>query len=190
MAECAYFLKAEFQTEAIAHAMAKKMDEFFLESMKAYSFYQKEREGDRDAFRKGLEQKFPLVTEYIKKSGLWLKLNLSCELDFGQDENNETIVQGTTVSWCDGEIWHMADWTNVCVFIKKKFGAIKVVWGNEENGCGSLDSLNLYDWEQIVRDILKNKELHPLLIHTNSELDELLDRTLKQDKPKKEPRKI
>ena len=42
------------------------MDEFFLKSMKAYSFYQKEREGDRDAFRKGLE-KNSLVTRVYKK---------------------------------------------------------------------------------------------------------------------------
>jgi hypothetical protein len=196
MGECAYFLKADFHTEARAEEVSKELNKFFLEAKNAYNFWQKGRNGNRETFYKTLEKKYPLITEYLKSTELWDgdMHTLSGNMDFGQ-EGNETLVQGTTVGWGSDGVWHMSNWTPVCNFIKKKFGAIKIVWSTEENGCSSLDSLQLYDWEQIVRDILDNKELHPLLIRTNDELDELLDYTIKQNselptKPKKKLRRI
>ena len=162
--------------------MSKELNQFFLEAKYAYDFWQKGREGTREVFYMAFEKKFPLMTEYVKSTGLWGgDINaLSGNMDFGQ-EGDETLVEGTTVGWGSDGVWHGSNWTFVCNFIKAKYGAIKIVWDTEENGCGGIDSLQLYDWEQIVRDILKNKELHPLLIHTNSELDELLDRTIRQN---------
>jgi hypothetical protein len=190
MGECAYYLKAEFPTETIAKAMAKKMNKFFMESIGAYSFWQKDRDSNQDTFWKDFEKKFPLMSEYVKDAGLWGKdpNDLSGNIDFGQDEHNENLVRGTTVGWGGADVWHLSDWSPVCDFIKKKYGAVKVVWDTEENGCGSLDALQLYDWEKIVRDILEHKELHPLLIRINNDFDELLDRTIRQSndiKPKR-----
>jgi hypothetical protein len=61
-----------------------------------------------------------------------------------------------------------------------ELGAIKVVWNTEENGCGGIDSLNLYEWEEIVKDILKKKQILPLLMGINKELDELISGILKK----------
>ena len=194
MGECAYFLKAEFQSEARAEEVSKELNKFFAEAKDAYNFWQKGRDGNEETFYKTFEKEYPLTTEYLKDADLWGKKGknvhaLSGKIDFGQ-EGDETLVQGTTVGWGSDGVWHFSNWTPVCNFIKKKYGAIKVVWSNEENGCSGLDALNLYDWEQIVRDILKNKELHPLLLRTNDELDELLDYTVKQsNEPKPKSRK-
>ena len=192
MGECAYFLKAEFQSEARAEEVSKELNKFFAEAKDAYNFWQKGRDGDQKTFCKIFEKRYPLTTEYLKDADLWGNKNinaLSGKMDLGQ-EGDETLVQGTTVGYGSDDVWHFSNWTPVCNFIKKKYGAIKVIWSTEENGCSGLDALNLYDWEQIVRDILKNKELHPLLLRTNDELDELLDYTVKQsNEPKPKSRK-
>lgn len=75
---------------------------------------------------------------------------------------------------------HMADWTHVAESLKKEFGASKVVWTNEENGCGSLDDLQFEDNERIVQDILKRKTLLPSLLGINDELDALIADKLKE----------
>jgi hypothetical protein len=75
---------------------------------------------------------------------------------------------------------HMEDWTHVAESLKKEFGAARVVWGNEENGCGSLDGLQFEDNERIVQDILKRKTLLPGLLGINEELDALIADKLKE----------
>jgi hypothetical protein len=67
--------------------------------------------------------------------------------------------------------------------MRKKYGATRVLWDTEENGTGSLDSIQLYEYEDIVSDILKHTELHPLLLGIHDDLDVLLD--MKMRTPKK-----
>jgi hypothetical protein len=168
--------------------MEKKLDEFFAEARNAYEFWQSNRafnayeERGRGIGEKMIEkkfweeyaEKFPTMMEYAKSIGAKSREDLSGKADFGQDDN-KVLRQGNVLCWGDSSVWHFADWSPLTAFLQKKFGARKVVWNTEENGCGSLESLQLYEWEQIVTDILKHKELHPLLIGVNPELDTLLE---------------
>lgn len=183
MGECAYYLKAAFATEAVAKKMESKFDEFFAEAREAYELYQSGRQTDPKEFWKEFSKQCPLVMEYVKtipdyKPGCDPNF-LSGNLDFGQDENNEVLRQGNVLCWGDCQVWHMADWSYLAAFLKSKYGANRVVWNTEENGCGSLDSLQLYDWEGIVQAILKQKDVLPLLLKVHEDLDELLESKLK-----------
>lgn len=195
MGECAYYLKAEFPTAKIATKMAEKLDTFFSEAREAYNFYQDSIRHEviegkavpikkKPNFLETLETKYPLVADYAKTLPGYRKDKphtvLSGKLDFGQDENNETLVQGNVVCWGDASVWHMADWSFLCSYIQTHFNAVKVVYGTEEDGVGSLDSLQLYDWETIVKDILKHKELHPMLLGVNDDLNKILDLKMRQ----------
>jgi hypothetical protein len=181
MGECAYYLKAEFKSNEAAKIAASKLDDFFVQARNAYEFFQN-YEVSLKTFWKRFEAGFPMVFDYVKtlpkfKSNQPPILNqsvLSGYLDFGQDENNETLVHGTTVGWGDTSVWHMTDWTPLCKYIVKKFGAIKAVWGSE-NECASLDSLQLYAYEEIIKNILKRDDLLPLLIGIHPDLDLMLD---------------
>jgi hypothetical protein len=49
-----------------------------------------------------------------------------------------------------------------------------VVWGSEEYGGGSLDALNLYEWEAIVKNILKCEKTLPILLDIHPDLNALI----------------
>jgi hypothetical protein len=185
MGECAYYLKAEYPTKKEAQKASEKLDEFFSEAREAYDYYQPGRETEPKKFWAKFSKDFPLTWDYVQTIPGFKKTSadpndLSGKLDFGQDENGGTLVQGNIVGWGDCSVWHFADWTPLCNYIEKKFGAIRVVWGTEENGVGSLEALQLYDWEMIVVNILEHKELYPMLIGINKELDFILDRKGKE----------
>jgi len=196
MGECAYYLKAAFKSSAEAKAAAVKIEAFFNEVKEAYEFYSGPKPTPYDTgasriaqrnmknFWPEFQRKFPTVMEYVKTlPGYKAKANpsiLTGYLDVGTDEDNECLVNGCVVAWGDSCVWHMASWAPLCEFIKLKFGATRVVWDMEENGCGSLGSLQLYDYEGIVKDILKNKTLLPLLIGVNEDLTELVEQRLRK----------
>ena len=190
MGECAYYLKAQFKSKKAAKIAAAKIDDFLAEATDASNFYDHNNDSLKvppKTFWKEFESKFPLTFDYVKTlPGFKMTADpqtvLSGNLDFGQDENNETLVQSTTVCWGDACVWHMADWTLLCNYIVKKFGAIKAVWDTEENGCGSLDHLQLYDYEKIVNDILNQKDALPLLLGVNEDLNLLIDIKIKNQK--------
>jgi hypothetical protein len=158
MGECAYYLKAEFINKAAAEKAAKKMDRFFSKAIIAYEFYQGHREESTKLFWEAFEKSHPLISEYIKDAGFWDKSveDLSGKLDFGQ-EDVTCIVQGTTVGYGSTNVWHFSDWSYLCAFIKKKYGAIKVVCDTEENGCGSLDSCTYITGKKLFETYLRIK---------------------------------
>jgi hypothetical protein len=183
MGECAYYLKAQFLTAKDAKKAGEELDAFFSEAREAYDFYQGVNSGletgSPENFWITFESKFPIVTDYAKTLPGYGKDKshtvLSGLLDFGQDENNETRVDGDTIGWGDAAVWHMADWSALATYIQTHFGAVKCVWDTEENGCGSLNSLMLYDYEEIINSLLKHTELFPLLLRVHDDLDKLLD---------------
>lgn len=185
MGSCAYYLKAEFPTVASAKKAQKKLQTFFKEAATIYNYWQKGRFEKKDFALSEIEKMSPMVHSYILSLNIpppWDSVsmnNLSGQFDFGQDNDYNTVLTGTVINYFHPDIGHLTTWTPLCEFIKKEFGACKVVWGNEENGCGSLESLQLYDWEGIVKDILKNKEILPLLLNVNPDLTTLLERALK-----------
>jgi len=198
MGECAYYMKAAFKSPAEAKRAATKLDNFFGEMKDAQDFYQEgDVEGKKSLFRKNFwkefRKRFPAVMEYVEtlydyKPGC--NTDVLCgNLDIGTDENNECLVDGNVVAWGDACVWHMANWAPLAAFIKSKFGATRVVWDHEENGCGSLDSLQLYDYQGIVEDILKNEALLPLLIGVHPDLTELVEQSIRV-KSRRVPRSV
>ena len=182
MSECAYYFKAAFPSVKAAKTAAEELQKFFLEAMDANDFIH-EFSGICTHAKKFwgiLDKKYPRVSEYLKVVGLWKNKSMDLPLDFGSDRDNEVYVSGAEIGWGDGSVWHFADWSPLCEFVKKKYGATKAVWDNEENGCGSLDSLNLYDWGAIVQNLLKNKTLWPMLLHVHPDLTALLEARMKR----------
>ena len=184
MGECAYYLKAAFPTEAIAIKVEKKLNAFFKESMDAYTFWQASRDSEaEDSFWKVYSKKFPRMMKYLTASNIGQRGNpdwkgLSGHADFGQDDY-VVLRQGNVLCWEASSVWHFANWQPLADFIKSEYSATKVVWATEEGGCSSLEALQLYNWKQIVQDILDHKELYPTLIGINDELNILLEPLMK-----------
>jgi hypothetical protein len=171
MGECAYFFKAQFPTAKIANKIAVQLNEFFSQASAAYWLWQ-DYKGEN--FMAELKKKFPLVAEYGEVNGFKKLDDFSRHLDLKNEEDNEVRIEGDTVGWVE-EVGHMSDWTPLCKFVQKKYGAIKCVWDTEENGCGSLDSLQLYEYQAIVDSLLKHPELFPVLLRVHDDLDKMLD---------------
>lgn len=186
MGECAYFLKAEFPSDTIAENKKSVLDNFFSQMQDAYDFYQSNRGGDAGSFWKDFSTLFPVVWRYVLSfEPQALTCPITClygKLDVGDSKDLKFQVWGSVVSWEASYVWHFADWTYLTKFIEKEFGAIKSVASSEEVGCGSIDGLNLYEWEDIVRNILKNTAVLPLLINTHPDLDILIETQLKKDR--------
>jgi hypothetical protein len=183
MGECAYYLKAEFTTEHQAKKMLPRVQAFLIEaseSYKALNYATAQIDRKSPSGQKKYREIYPTMSEYVNFIGGFK--NLDHNQDFGQDtdEINSIDQEGNILSYQAGSVGHMTSWTSLCEFIKEKFGATRVVYGNEEGGCGSLDSLKLYEWEDIVKDILKQKEMLPNLLGINDELDILIEQKLKR----------
>ena len=179
MGECAYFLKAQFPNQKTAKIAEKELDAFFEEASRAYWLWQDSPLKEAD-FWKEYAKQFPRMMEYAQIIGAKERSDLGRKCDFGSEDNGVGREGNVITHWA--EVGHMSEWTPLAEFIKKKYGATRVVWDTEENGCGSLESLQLYEYEDIVSDILKHKELHPLLIGINKELDMILEPLLKGKK--------
>jgi hypothetical protein len=166
MGECTYYLKAQFKTPAEAKKVLPKIQEFLREAQKAYDFWQKNRGeesvfADNAGFWTTMQEGFPTVYKYLEelgKTGKGRSNELSGIMDFGQHmEDIEGILQsGNEICYSACDVWHFSDWSYLAAFIKTHFKAVKVVIASEEDGCGSLDSLNLYEYEEIVTALVKH----------------------------------
>lgn len=181
MGECAYYIKAHFKTEEEAQKAAEELSEFIEEANKAYNFYQNKGSGKDPQDWIDFEKQYPRVAEYAKTLPGWGKdfNEFSGKLDFGQN-GNEFIWDGKTIGYGDYDVWHFADWDPWAEYIKTKYKALKVVWDTEENGCGSLNGLLLYDYEGIVNAILTKKKLLPMLMGLHDDLDDILKTEFKK----------
>jgi hypothetical protein len=176
MGSCAYFLKAKFKNATAAKKACAKFNKFLAEAAEAYNYYP----GDKSLISE-LEKKFPNVTEYLECTDeQWREGHIY--LDFGQ--NDCAHVVDDEVWYGDGDVGHLNTWTPLTTWIQEKYGAVKAVWDNEDNGCGSLEGLQLFDYEHIVKDILKQKHLLPLLLNINKELDVMIGQAFTERKTK------
>lgn len=180
MAECAYYLKALFPSEEKAKRASEKLNVFFAEAREAHEFYQHGFDsGEEKKFWKTFKSRFPLVFDYVKTLPDYMDGErhisgvLTGKLDFGQDE--DIRLEGNVICWIGSDVWHNATWSPLCNYIESKYGAIKVIYDNEENGCMSLDSLQLYDYEDIVNNLMEHEELFPMLLGIHDDLNEILD---------------
>jgi hypothetical protein len=180
--ECAYYMKMSFPTVKKAQIAERGLTKLFAENREAYDSWQNNCGNLNKDFWDAYQTRFPLTSEYIKFIGdCWGNDDgqvLSGKLDFGIEESQLSRMDNQ-IGYAAGNVWHMADWGSLCKFIQNKYGASKIVWDTEENGIGSLDSLQLYNWEEIVRALLKNKKMLPTLIGLHEDLDALIEGVLK-----------
>ena len=189
MAECTYFLKAQFPSKKEADQAVAKTSKFLSLVAQAYQYYQGENSDGKQTMGHTLEEfqvKFPSVWNCLQRipGETFDDLgSLSGHLDYGQSEEDRdaSLYNDGSVLVYSQEVWHMADWDLLLVFLKD-LGAIRVVTDSEEGG-GSLDGLQLYDWAGIVSDILKKVNPHTM-IGINKDLDDLLESKLKTRRKK------
>ena len=178
MGECYYYLKARFPKGSITKKKEKRIEEFFLQGDEAETWVWKQ--DGKKISQTEFNEKFPVIAEFLKISGMEVSDNRALEFaDCGGSEVMDRLtITDREVSFYS-EVSHMADWQPIADFLTKEFGASKVVWDVEENGCGGLDSLEFEDNEQIVQDILKHKKILPTLLGINKELDALIAEQMK-----------
>ena len=184
MGECTYYFKAQFKTAAQAKKAYPKIQKFLKEAKKAYDFWQSNRDKAQDQFWVPFQIKFPTVCTYLKiayakdESVLDNNNGLSGKLDFGQQEEciENMAIFDSVIGYEAYDVWHFMDWSGLIPFFKQQFGATKVVVANEEDGTGSLDSLQLYEYQEIVEALVKREALAgPSLRGIHPDLDEMLD---------------
>ena len=167
MGECMFYLKASFKTNKEAKKAAKEINAFLKQNNKANENFSNEPS-------KGFEK----VKEYIKIiEGTW-KNDIQW---YGYDPDCKWIVYAhDNIILYQASVGHLGSWDNLQTYIEKKFKPIRVRWSNEESGCGSLESLELYDSVDIVLKILERKDTLPLLMGIHPDLDELISLKLKE----------
>jgi len=171
MGECAYFFKARFETANEARKALPKVRQLIKEMIEVHNWR-------KDKCRYSA-RKFPMVADFLKF--------IDSAGDTGNtvsvgDGDNEPFISEDTICYASGYVWHLETWENLGAYIMKKLGAVKFVWDTDENGCGSLEGLNIYDWEGIVRNLLKSKAILPLLLKVHPDLDLLVGAKLKRRK--------
>ena len=184
MGECAYYFKAQFPTPKAAKAARPKALKLLHQMADAYNYYQGVNSDNKLGNVEEFKEKFPLVWEYLTigfPDETFEKVShFSGKLDFGQSKEDIQLEDYDGVlCYSQNDIWHFATWVGLVVYFEEKLGAIKAVWDNEEGGVGSLDLLQLYNWEEIVSDILKKADLHTLL-GVNNDLDSMITERIKK----------
>lgn len=158
MGEAVYSLKAQFKSKKEAKVACKDFNKFLDEN---------DTVQDNTATGPSDLKNFPRIKEYLQIiKGDWDDVQA-----FRYDEE-QAYCEGDVLIFC-ANVGHLGDWGNLQTFIEKKYKAIKVVWGSEEYG-GSLDALNLYEWEAIVKNILKCEKTLPILLDIHPDLNALI----------------
>jgi hypothetical protein len=197
MSESTFCLKAQFPTPESADTARTETFNFLLQMARAYKYYQgqlsqlpkrKDRFGHELPYRKsdspsikGFKFHFPEVWKALQEGYPDEKFtvisDLSRKLDYGQVESDiDTYlnVDDNVLSYQMYEVGGLSQWFCLSTYLKS-LGAIKVVWGD---GNDSLDTLQLWPWEDIVHAILTKADL-PTLIGIHPELDQLISPKLK-----------
>ena len=188
MGECYFYMKAQFPSEKILTKVYPKIIAFLKEGQQAQEWWQEHRNNKPAKFWKPFQTNFPIVSQYLIQANLFGKdcnNDLAGNLEFGYEGMDKNADKTTNEFHWSAEVWHMGSWEHFPKFFQTQFGASKVVWGSEENGCGSIDGVELYDYETIIKDILKHTEVLPTLLGINDELDTLIEVALKKPGRKK-----
>lgn len=178
MGECTYYFKAQFKSATAAKKAFPKIQAFLEESRAAYRFWQNNR-GDKTSDKDFWEvfSNYKTVCKYLTCTpvtpGGGRNNELSGKLDFGQ-EDGDLVIDGAVIGYAN-IVWHFSEWSYLAEFLKEHFGATRVVVASEEDGCGSLENLSLYDYEAIVTDLVatakKNRVLYNCLRETGIHID-------------------
>lgn len=161
MGSCSYCLKADFINKKAAKKALPKLTKFINLMATCY---------ETDDYTR-----HPITQRYVEFIGG--PDNLSYNKDLGQTDSKPFLV-GHEIHYTDSDVGHLTTWYAFAAFVMEEFGAIKVNWGSEDDGY-SLDTLQLYDYKGIIKAILRNKSIIPLLMGVHDDLDILLERHLK-----------
>lgn len=174
--ECAYRIKAQWPGP-IADETLELINKLFQENQEAYDYWQEHRNQSAEEFWPVFEKNYPATAQYTKTMYGKDPVDLSGKLDFGQTDHKTFYDSDKYEIFYDAEqVWHFADWEPLGDWFRS-LGATRVIWESEED---PLDSFEYFNYKTIVEDILKKKELLPLLMGINKEFDELISEHLKQ----------
>ena len=191
MGECSYFFKMQFKNKREAKKALKPIGDFLRQMREVHDSPSlapdsvERLHGERDqAIRRNYEKDFPLVADYLEyvgtnMAGGWKGDRTAWSVSVGGDGSPLYLTDEDTIGYAGYDTWHLEDWTPLMGYLGYRFGPIRTGYASEENGCAGLDSLNLYDWEGIVRSLLKRKALLPALLRAHKDLDELLSHKMK-----------
>jgi hypothetical protein len=114
------------------------------------------------------EEPFPLVYEYMGK-----EVDLSGKVSFGTEDDLEhlILIRGTILAY-SAEVSHLADWSLLAAFMKKKFGAKEVLIASEEDGSTNIVNHLILEFE--AKELAKKyRKLHRQVANIKDDLQTL-----------------
>lgn len=158
---CIYWLKAEFPNAKHLKKVFPEIKKLWQQGVACEEWYQKHRGCAGDNYKKPnrvaivkfwaeFQIKFPLVAEMLvgakdggHVNGKWKKNSLvlshdpnnslSSHVNFGSDDDLKNLYREVNELRFEAEVWRCADWTPLCQYLKKKFGAVKAGSVSEED---------------------------------------------------------
>ena len=182
MGECTYFIKAKFKSAPVASKALPKIRKFLKEVLKAEDLQgclYVPSSTKKKALWKEMKEKFPVAAEYLETTCQDPEDSISRVWIGSLDEILQNLqLNGDVISYA-AYIGHFSDWSFLAAFLKNKFGATRVVIAKEDDGTGSLEDLDLYEYQDIVERIVQiakiSLPLRDLLKGIHYELDEMLN---------------
>jgi len=188
MGEAVYSLLAIFPKK-ITEKQQTTIKEFFLESFKAYEYWQDNR-GDKKAqkdFWKEFKTQFPTMSEYLASLNLLDGgVNaLSGNMDFGNEDYLDQICFDGREMTYSAEVWHFAHWEPLTNFMVKKFGATSADYLSDEDSPSGVELIRLMKNDGIIEALLgQDKKFLMTLIGIHPKLDAQIERLLKSSEKK------
>ena len=173
MGSCFYYMKVTFPKN-INKKTQTAITKFFDEMKDAYDYWQNNRDQDPSRFWPEFDKKYPTAVLYLKsvnKHHNCCNNGLSGYMDLGSRDDQPRFDKNK-MFYCS-EVWHFMDWNPITEFIKNHFGAYNSNWVSDEH-LDYFDCIDANENNQIIEDVLKRKDLFPLLIGINPDLDNKL----------------
>lgn len=140
MGEATFYCKIFFNTQQEAQAALPKIKKFITEGIEAEDFWQSRRndncdDNTRKIFWSDFEQKFPEISNYLRHASYFggdCNNRLAGLLDFGTPDEAEYVDIDDNAIRYMAYVWHFADWEPWLDFVKKRYGAERFSWVNDE----------------------------------------------------------
>jgi hypothetical protein len=131
MGSATYYLKAKYESAAAAEAALPAVQDFFEQVGGAQDYWQSNRGKAPDRFWPEFQEKFPLAHEFLVEQGLGsgdCNNALAGMISFGSDVPS---TADNEIRHCE-ETWHCADWTPLCDWLVKRYGAEASAFASDE----------------------------------------------------------
>lgn len=147
MGRSTYYCKIFFDSNQSAEQALPKINAFLKQGVNANDFWQYHRDqSNRDEFWVDFDSNFPEIGNYLRtvqvRSFADGKVrpafggdhdnDLAGLLDFGDESDIDRMsVHGNIIRY-SAYVWHFADWDPMLDFIKRRYGAERYTWLNDE----------------------------------------------------------